>query len=80
MFEDRVLNHMSFWQGFKLVMRSKTYLILLGLFLWVWMSNAVIQTNSLLFTKYVVRHQAAFSYLLVCENYLYIDTIFVDCV
>ena len=47
------------------MLRSKTYLILLGLFLWVWMANAVTQTNFLLYLKYVVHHEDQIDGLLV---------------
>ena len=62
---DRALNHLSFWQGFKIVVKSRTYLILLGSFLWVWMSNAVNQTNYLLYLKYVVHRENLVDLLLV---------------
>ncbi len=66
MIVDRALNHLSFWQGFRVVLQSRTYLILLGLFLWVWMSNSVNQANYLLYLRYVVHHDDQISWLLVC--------------
>ena len=57
---------MSFWQGFAVVWRSRTYLILLGLFLWVWTSGAVTQSNYVLYLKYVVHREHEVDGLLVC--------------
>ena len=36
---------MSFWQGFKYVIKAKTYLLLLNPVLWVWMGLAVVQVR-----------------------------------
>ena len=65
---DIPANHKSFFQGFKLVIKTKTYMLLLACFLWVWMSVAVLQANMLLYMKYVVARADQFNYILVRDN------------
>ena len=65
---DRQAHHLSFLQGLKLVVKNKTYMILLGMFLWVWLSAGISQTNNLLFTKYVLDRQSQFEVILVRHN------------
>ena len=68
---DRGLGHMSFMQGFKTVVRNKTYMILLGMFLWVWLSAGISQTNSYLYTKYVLSRDGSFEKFLVRSTSLF---------
>ena len=56
---------MSFWQGFKYVVKAKTYLLLLNPILWVWMGLAIVQNVYLLYMKYVLNREGQFVIFLV---------------
>ncbi|KJE89637.1 hypothetical protein CAOG_01073 [Capsaspora owczarzaki ATCC 30864] len=57
--------HISLWEGVKLSFKSRSYLILMFMYMSVWLAVQMVQGNLVLYIKYAIKMQSQFDMIIV---------------